>query len=348
MKYKYILIILLVGVLFVCLGAQCPWQKDKSGSSMPSPDSVIPGTWAWDGTNWTLLTPANEPGPRGDHAMVYDSARQRIVLFGGSTYDFNIGSWVYLNDTWEWDGTDWLQHYSTVTPTARNLHAMAYDSLRGKTVLFGGVGTGVQNNESWEWDGTNRTLKDYTLDPAGDIDTPSWRDAPAMAYDAARGKVVLFGGYNIPTKTRLGDTWEYDGTNWTQRFPANSPPPRNHFAMAYDSARQKIVIFGGIVGQDPAGGGDDTWEWDGTNWIGISLINSPISRSNHAMAYDSFRQKTVLYGGVPADVFYPYALVWEYDGTNWTSIISSTRPGGRQFGASMVYDSVRKRVIMWR
>ena len=34
-----------------------------------------------------------------------------------------------------------------------------------------------------------------------------------MAYDAARGKVVLFGGYD--GQTNLADTWEWDGQAWT-------------------------------------------------------------------------------------------------------------------------------------
>ncbi|HIE72090.1 MAG TPA: hypothetical protein EYP98_19025 [Planctomycetes bacterium] len=33
-----------------------------------------------------------------------------------------------------------------------------------------------------------------------------------MAYDSARGKVVMFGGWN--GSSHLNDTWEYDGTEW--------------------------------------------------------------------------------------------------------------------------------------
>lgn len=268
--------------------------------------------------------------------MVYDSNRNRIVLFGGESEN-------EYNDTWEWDGTNWNQCYSTVTPSARAAHAMAYDSARQRTVLFGGKGVG-QDNDTWEWDGTNWTQKFPTNSPIA-------RDGHRMAYDVARSKTILFGGFSDVNDTTIGDTWEWDGTNWTQLFPINIPPSRSFFTMAYDSGRQRIVVFSG-------GGGtrlapldlSDTWEWDGTNWIEINPTNRPSSRYNHSMAYDPVRQKTVLYGGVSEDSPYSYNIpvVWEWDGANWEYKIPITKPGARLNGAVLSYDGINQRVIMWR
>ena len=55
-----------------------------------------------------------------------------------------------------------------------------------------------------------------------------------------------------------GDTWEWDGTAWTQRSPASAPSPQQGHAMAYDAARGRVVLFGG---HDSFRRGD-TWEWD--------------------------------------------------------------------------------------
>ena len=71
---------------------------------------------------------------------------------------------------------------------------------------------------------------------------------------------MLFGGYG--GRGGLGDTWTWNGTDWTQRAPAQSPPPRYDHAMAYDSARQRLVLFGGITPDFLA----DTWTWDGSTW----------------------------------------------------------------------------------
>jgi hypothetical protein len=169
--------------------------------------------------------------------MAYDSVRQKTVLFGGNTGAVN-------DETWEWDGTNWLQRYSTtVTPTARYGQAMAYDSVRQKTVLFGGWTT-TYNNETWEWDGTN-----WTQLGTG----PSARRYPAMVYDSFRQMTVLFGG---TTGSNTNDTWEWDGTNWLQRYSTTvTPTARNYHAMAYDSLRQRAVLFGGSPNSNQG------WEW---------------------------------------------------------------------------------------
>jgi hypothetical protein len=78
--------------------------------------------------------------------------------------------------------------------------------------------------------------------------SPPAREAQAMTYDSNHGQVVLFGGlasiYIYPNGL-LNDTWVWDGSNWTQKFPENSPPARFGQAMVYDSAQGQVVLFGG-------------------------------------------------------------------------------------------------------
>ena len=200
-------------------------------------------TWVWDGTNWTFKSPANRPAPRISAAMAYDAARGQVVLFGGLV---DVGGFTRTNDTWIWDGTNWIQKSPANSPTPREGAAMAYDAARGQVVLFGGSSNASDgnnsNNETWVWDGTNWTQKNPANSPMPlDI-------SHAMAYDAAREEVVLFGGAD--------NTWVWDGTNWIQKSPAHSPTPRSSHAMAYDAAREQVVLFGGF----PAAGlANDTW-----------------------------------------------------------------------------------------
>jgi hypothetical protein len=81
-----------------------------------------------------------------------------------------------------------------------------------------------------------------------------------MAYDAAHAQVVLFGGWDA--HRFLGDTWTWDGSDWTQRTPVHSPSVRRAHAMAYDAAHARVVLFGGY------GDGflNDAWAWDDTDW----------------------------------------------------------------------------------
>lgn len=67
------------------------------------------------------------------------------------------------------------------------------------------------------------------------------------------GNTLLFGGwrYNF-----YGDTWIWDGTNWTELDPASKPERRESHAMATDRAG-RIILYGGYGGPVTS----DTWAW---------------------------------------------------------------------------------------
>src|SRR5690606_34687314 len=159
---------------------------------------------------------------------------------------------------------------------------------------------------------------------------PPVRRSHAMAYDSARRRVVLFGGFS--TAQTYGDTWEYDGNDWTQRFPTNAPPARASHAMAYDVVRGRVVLCGGIAATNFG----DTWEWDGTNWTQRTPPQSPPARNQFAMAYDPSRGKTVLFGSGPG----AGDETWEWDGTTWTRRTPLVSPPGRYYNA-LAHDTVR-------
>jgi hypothetical protein len=287
-------------------------------------------TWEWDGTNWAKKSPATKPAGRYDHAMAYDSMRGVVVLFGG---DISAG---YNDETWEWDGTNWIDR--AIKPlSARCGHAMAYDSMQGVVVLFGGGTSAGYNDETWEWDGANWVLKNPANKPSGRCDH-------AMAYDSTRGVVVLFGGRISASPWYNDETWEWDGTNWTQKSPVNKPSARVDHAMAYDSARGAVVLFGGCMSASPREN-NETWEWDGTNWTQKSPANKPSGRYDHAMAYDSIRGVVLLFGGYLYGGLYSDET-WEWDGTNWVLKNPSNNPSGRSDHA-LAYDSVRGVVVLF-
>src|SRR5262249_46358238 len=129
------------------------------------------------------------------------------------------------------------------------------------------------------------------------IPGPSPRYGHVMAFDSARGVTVLFGGEN--SYHYLADTWEWNGTNWTQRTPLAGPSQRVWSALAYDSARGVAVLFGGFYSSGGVYGNvwwNDTWAWNGTTWTQDSPATSPPAMSSYAMAYDAPRGATVLFG----------------------------------------------------
>lgn len=213
--------------------------------------SDLNDTWVWDGTNWTEMLPQTSPPGRYGHAMAYDSAHGQVVLFGG---EGQLGE--ALSDTWVWDGKNWTEESPQTSPPAVALPAMAFDSAHGKVVLFGGYTGNVLVNSTWVWDGANWTQETPQT-------SPSPRNGHAMAYDSVQGQVVLFGGSGMNNNKTvfLNDTWVWDGSNWTEKLPVTSPSERARHSMAYDSALNQTVLFGGRA-QNGAYDGD-SWTWVG-------------------------------------------------------------------------------------
>jgi hypothetical protein len=287
--------------------------------------------------------------------MAYDPSRGVVVMFGGM-------NGAPLGDTWEYDGT-----WRAITPVgppppARREAGMAYDPVRRRIVLTGGVGAAGDLGDTWLWDGmqwtdasaasTPRAMHVMASDPirGGVIsfgpdnvtrrwDGTSWT-TPAVAspsftvrlggsYDAARGRSVFFGG-QIPLS---GALWELDGETWIQG--PSGPPPRSAHAQAYDPARRNVVVFGG----DPVL--DDTWTYDGT-WS-QHLVTGPSARAQCAMAFDGDR--VILFGGVtPSNPVLDET--WAWDGTAWTQLQPTTAPPPRTSPA-MAYDPLLDRVVLF-
>lgn len=269
------------------------------------------------------------PSERSGHAMTGDSARGRIVLFGGQD------QWTFaVADTWEWDGTSWSRRATASAPLARYGHVMAFDSARQRTVLFGGTGFGwQQRDDTWEWDGTSWLRRISVSMP------PSPRQAPGMAYDAARGRMVLFGGF-AGSNIWLGDTWEWDGIDWLRRTPAAAPPARGGHAMAYDEVRQRVVLFGGSNGVEFK---QDVWEWDGSTWLDRTPQDGsamPTPRTGHGLAYDAALRRVVLVGAAGLTTM----DAWSWDGVRWTRLRPGVRPPERMWSA-LAYDSSGQRLV---
>ena len=280
-------------------------------------------TWEWDGSHWRQVAD-NGPAARSHHAMAYDSVRGVTVMFGGS-------NGVDLGDTWEWDGNQWRPALFAPGPT-RSSHSLAFDTQRGVTVLFGGESPNVLG-DSWEWDGLSWTQVATT--------GPAPRSEHAMVYDNTRGVTVLFGGLDpSATVQPYGDSWEWDGTTWSQ--VASSGPGRRHaHAMAFDAQRNKTVLFGGYGGQPLTilGLVPETWEYDGASWADATPATAPSARRWSAMAYDSQRGVTVLFGGfAPNDT-------WEWDGSQWGRV-ATTGPSIR-WEHSMAFDSQRGVTVLF-
>jgi hypothetical protein len=223
-------------------------------------------TLLWDGERWVQVA---DTGPQQvGRAITYHRQRKRVVACHART--------------WEFDGTDWTQ-----LSRDERYGPLAFDTKRQRLVAVT-TPQELQPLRTSEFNGTDWTQ----VADAG----PSWRTDFSVAYDEERAKLVLFGG-NLSDGIFHpgGDTWAWDGQVW-QQLSDIGPSPRYDAAMAYDSARKRIVLFGGLADEGGAALKGDTWTWNGTLWEQLEDMG-PSPRQGAAMAYDRDRDRMVLFGG---------------------------------------------------
>jgi Galactose oxidase, central domain len=335
-------------------------------------------TWTYDGNDWTEITPTTSPAARILAGAAYDSARDRIVLFGGNVFASDGKTLNAVYDTWEFDGTNWIQ-VATAGPTVIK-PILVYDPSRGEMLMLG-------------MDPSERTLM-YSYDAASatwkPIVPPTLPDCvneSGVAFQSTDNTVILFGGA-CTTSSVGGATWQWDGESWSQMTTTNDPGRLSGEAMTFDAARQQIMMYGGslafanpraatialkdgiwnelhdpvspssrslfIMATDPDsntvwmfGGQNETdvitdfWEYQNGKWTqsGLNLTNGPSICSTPTAAYDTDRKRLIV---VCAD-----SGTFEWDGTaeTWTAANPKTKPGQRRF-SSMSYDPVLKKTVL--
>jgi hypothetical protein len=106
--------------------------------------------------DWIDKSPTTAPAARSDVEMVYDSANEVVVLFGGGGYW--IQRWNWFGDTWIYsiETNTWTNMNPTVSPSPRHGIAMAYDSSNKKVVMYGDDATWTYT-ETWTYDVSTNT-----------------------------------------------------------------------------------------------------------------------------------------------------------------------------------------------
>jgi hypothetical protein len=238
----------------------------------------------------------------------------------------------------------WLERTLTTIPPSRSEPGMTFDFGRNKVVLFGGgsvTGPLALRNDTWTYDGTDWTQEAPSTSPAG-------RFGISLVHDLVRNVVVMYGGMTsmISIARPVAETWEWDGTNWTQITTATTPPGLTAYGLAYDSARARTVLYGGSSNPGLLMDSNQTWEYDGTDWTRITPATNPGPLERPAMCYFAALGRIVLFGGINVQTG-GTDVTWSYDGTNWSQLpITGFRPSVRTF-PKMVYDPVRQVSVLY-
>ena len=254
-------------------------------------------TWSWTGSGWTQLSPSTSPSGRWNVSMAYDPVRQRAVMFGGT----ELGGGVQ-NDTWEWNGTNWTQMSPATVPPARAGAAITFDHVTRQIVMFGGeTGSAVKLGDTWLWDGNDWTA----LSAASPVATHS----QAAVSDPVSQRSFVFSGLHSGN-TLHDDTYEFDGDSWQTRAFGLRPAARAGAHMAYDTLRDRGVIFGGL-GQTYLA---DTWE---------------LTPVEHVASFTPFGSGCAGSAGIPA--LAPQLGSRPWSGEDFKLQLTGIPPGGQPF-----------------
>ena len=291
---------------------------------------------------WTRATSAPRPSPRDFHSAVYDAPRHRIVLFGG-----NAGP--VFNDVWALDtGTrTWTRLGPNLTGPAPRLGTYAVtDQNSQRMVLFGGWGN-AYFGDTWTL-ALNETPPRW--DPVETFVHPSARLEHTTAYDAARDRMLLFGGKDA--YRFFNDVWQLDLTGvptWSPIATAGVPPSPRESRAIYDPVRDRLLLFGGFSYPYHL---NETWELtlSGTpTWHQLfpeGLLPEP--RRGQSLIYDPVGDRVLLFGGYDDTKFFYDVWALEFQGQpHWVPIPTLGVGPGPRYGATATYDPVRRQMIVF-
>ncbi len=325
-------------------GAAMTWAQAPSATTAPK--TVLFGgvdasgtsqadLWTWDGSAWTLSTPAtcaaspsSCPSARYDARLAFDPSTVSAVLQGGEPSAIGNETWILDPVAWSWTAGPALpggprsgQVLASFPTTAPGLPGLL---LAGGSVLDG---LGVSSFASGVW------AASY-----GPGAVPSARSRAPFAFDANLSSLLVHGNGSDPAPA-ASDTWTFGGA-WS--FGQASSPVLARAALAWDGARGVAVLYGCGAG---ASAPCTTWEWDGSAFQQRPSAHSPTARGGHALAWDAAHGVTVLFGGADANGN-PLAETWTWDGTDWSQLQTTAAPPARWYGA-LAFDAARGAMVLY-
>ncbi len=299
---------------------------------------------------WAQLAPTGTlPDGRSGQAMVYDSARDRMLVVCGQKRDGTV-----LGDVWELTlgpTPAWTKLTTSGSQPVLAFHSAVYDPIRDRVLVYGGFnGFSTENGLVYALDLASATWSTVTTTGA----SPLSRYGHAAAYDAARDAMVVFGGTHAGgyvnqvlslSLASAPNTWSIPLTSGKSPAVVTSP------SLSYDSAHARLVTFAGLsitptltrltVNQaftlDPAAG---------YNWQAIPTLPTP--RAVAATAVDATHRLLYAFGGFDGLGATNDLFAYDFATHGWFPVTPATvtAPGGR-WGSGMVFDAARNRLVVF-
>lgn len=262
--------------------------------------SPSPVTWLWNGSDWSKAPGSTPDVVFGSAVLATDPVSGRVVLLPrGPFAEPDLGSaepaiacpmqsaatpdaqpkcpWpITTVPAWTWSGHQWKAMPSSVNTSSFELFSssIVVDAVSGKLATFGGnvaqpaptpfpcsrcVGGGNALQPS-----TTTTATESTWNGKSWQQVTTYDGGPAMPGVAFVGDPATHSDVALAAN---GQTWIWTGV-WTRARPGATPPIVSSAAFAYDAATGQVVVFGGAgTTSQRTGLYDQTWTWDGSDWV---------------------------------------------------------------------------------
>lgn len=154
-------------------------------------------------------------------------------------------------------------------------------------------------DDTWAFELATNTWRN--ISPPSGAARPLRRCLHHAALNAEGNEMLLYGGCSSGSgPCPQADLWSFDLTShrWTERTPRLSPPGREHYGLAFDAARSRLIVFGGSGSSLY----NDTWEYDPRErlWQNPPLApdnNPPSARSRQEGAAAKDLEALFFFGG---------------------------------------------------
>ncbi|MGH9493743.1 MAG: Kelch repeat-containing protein [Candidatus Sulfotelmatobacter sp.] len=317
---------------------------------------------------WSQQSPTGTaPAARTGQSATYDSANNRMTIFGGTTATTTFADTFVLSNANGLGGVPaWSLIAVQTTAPSVAYHGAVYDAARNDLYVFAGISTQdkLQANDHVF---TLSAANGLGAGPKWTLGGPPVRYSHVAFYDSPTNSLFIFGGQHAISSVNFNDYWKgsaaIGSSNilWTlETSKGTRPTPRWGMSGLYDSANNRLMIFGGATGF-PAPCVSDYWVVQSANAVGASPSfvtvtptgAGPAARTRHVAAYDSSTNTMMVFGGFNCQSTY-FNDVWILSNANdlsgtpaWTQLSPSGTPPSARESSTAIYDSSTNSLIVY-
>ncbi|MBE7491760.1 MAG: choice-of-anchor D domain-containing protein [Planctomycetes bacterium] len=296
---------------------------------------------------WAPVTlPGGGPGARTSHNAVMDG---NDLLVG-----FGLEAGAGVRDLWRLDVTNpsagWQLAGAPLQPPGLVHSHVERDAANHRLIAFGGFLAGANDGELWQLD--LNAVRPAWARLAVTGPRPGPRRTGTMVYDAAGGRMILYGGRTgIANSTITDEVWALDLTpgseQWTLLTTSGASPGRRAQHVAVLAGPGRMVIFGGA--SETGAIQNTTFELNLNTlvWSQIAAANAPLPRLAAAAVYDPAGQRMLLYGGLNGGALGTFHALNLTGAPVWTTLTKTGTAPPSLYYHSMVYDAALHRVLLF-